>query len=80
LIHIYAGGTVLGGAHRIVLEGDAETVWRTVAAIGGNTGWYFARHLWRLRGMLRAIARKTGLPVRRGPEKDTMETAFVCHL
>jgi hypothetical protein len=175
----YAGGTVLGGAYRIVLEGDAETVWRTVEAIGGNNGWYFAQPLWRLRGMLdrlaggpglrrgrrhpqelrvgdgldfwrviaveppyrllllaemkapgdalleflitpqgservslkmvsrflprglfgilywyvllpihqwlfqgmlRAVAQKTGLPVRGGPDKDTMETAFECHL
>ena len=47
----YAGGTVLGGAHRIVLAGDAKTVWSTVQAIGGKNGWYFAHGLWWLRGM-----------------------------
>ncbi len=60
----YAGGTVLGGAHRILLEGDADTVWRTVEAIGGDNGWYFAQPLWRIRGMLDRLVGGPGL--RRG--------------
>lgn len=60
----YAGGTVLGGAHRIVVEGEAETVWRTVEAIGGDNGWYFAQQLWRLRGMMDRLVGGPGL--RRG--------------
>ncbi|BBO89053.1 SDR family oxidoreductase [Desulfosarcina ovata] len=65
----YAGGTVLGGAHRIVLAGDAEAVWRTVSAIGGGNGWYFAHGLWRLRGMLDRLAGGPGL--RRGRRHPT---------
>jgi hypothetical protein len=60
----YAGGTVLGGAHGIVMEGEADGVWRTVEAIGGDNGWYFAQHLWRLRGMLDRLVGGPGL--RRG--------------
>lgn len=60
----YAGGTVLGGAHRIVLEGDARSVWSTVRTIGGKNGWYFAQSLWRLRGLLDRMVGGPGL--RRG--------------
>ncbi|HSO19729.1 MAG TPA: SDR family oxidoreductase [Desulfosarcina sp.] len=60
----YAGGTVLGGAHRIELAGDAEAVWSTVRAVGGENGWYFAHGLWRLRGIMDRLAGGPGL--RRG--------------
>lgn len=60
----YAGGTVLGGAHGIVMEGEADGVWRTVEAIGGDNGWYFAQYLWRLRGIMDRLAGGPGL--RRG--------------
>jgi uncharacterized protein YbjT (DUF2867 family) len=60
----YAGGTVMRGGHRIVLEASAEDVWQTVQQIGGRNGWYFAQPLWRLRGMLdRAVG---GPGLRRG--------------
>lgn len=65
----YAGGTVLGGAHRIVLAGDAETVWSTVQAIGGKNGWYFAHSLWWLRGVMDRLAGGPGL--RRGRRHPT---------
>ncbi len=65
----YAGGTVLGGAHRIGLEGDAETVWSTVQAIGGSNGWYFAHSLWKLRGILDRLVGGPGL--RRGRRHPT---------
>lgn len=60
----YAGGTVLGRAHRLVVQGDVDRVWSTVTAIGGENGWYFAQSLWRLRGMLDRLAGGPGL--RRG--------------
>ncbi len=60
----YAGGTVLGGAHRIVLEGDTERVWSTVRSIGGTNGWYFAHSLWWLRGFMDRMVGGPGL--RRG--------------
>lgn len=65
----YAGGTVLGGAHRIVLGGDVKTVWTTVQAIGGKNGWYFAHGLWWLRGIMDRLAGGPGL--RRGRRHPT---------
>ncbi len=65
----YAGGTVLGGAHRIVLGGDVKTVWSTVQAIGGKNGWYFAHGLWWLRGIMDRLAGGPGL--RRGRRHPT---------
>jgi uncharacterized protein YbjT (DUF2867 family) len=65
----YAGGTVLGGAHRIVLAGEPKTVWSTVQAIGGKNGWYFAHSLWRLRGIMDRLAGGPGL--RRGRRHPT---------
>jgi uncharacterized protein YbjT (DUF2867 family) len=60
----YAGGTILQGAHRIVLEATADSVWKTLRQIGGRNGWYFAQPLWRLRGLLdRAVG---GPGMRRG--------------
>lgn len=60
----YAGGTVLGGAHRIVLNGGADSVWKTVQRIGGQNGWYFANSLWWLRGLMDRLVGGPGL--RRG--------------
>ncbi len=65
----YAGGTVLGGAHRIVLGGDEKTVWSTVKAIGGKNGWYFAHGLWWLRGIMDRLVGGPGL--RRGRRHPT---------
>jgi uncharacterized protein YbjT (DUF2867 family) len=60
----YAGGTVLRGGHRIVLEATPEAVWETVRRIGGRNGWYFAQPLWKLRGLMDRAAGGPGL--RRG--------------
>jgi uncharacterized protein YbjT (DUF2867 family) len=65
----YAGGTVLGGAHRIVLNGEADSVWRAVQTIGGRNGWYFADSLWWLRGLLDRLVGGPGL--RRGRRDPT---------
>ncbi len=60
----YAGGTVLRGGHRIVLEATPEEVWDTIRRIGGRNGWYFAQPLWHLRGLMdRAVG---GPGLRRG--------------
>jgi uncharacterized protein YbjT (DUF2867 family) len=65
----YAGGTVLRGGHRIVLEATPDEVWGTISRIGGDNGWYFAQSLWWLRGM---IDRAVGGPgLRRGRRHPT---------
>ena len=57
----YAGGTVLRRGYRITFKGDLNRAWKTVEAIGGRNGWYFAQPLWRLRGMLDRVAGGPGL-------------------
>ena len=57
----YAGGTVLRRGYRITFKGDLDRTWKTVEAIGGRNGWYFAQSLWRLRGMMDRVAGGPGL-------------------
>jgi len=66
----YAGGTVLGGGHRIVLEAKPEEVWDTIRQIGGRNGWYFAQPLWQLRGL---FDRAVGGPGLRRGRRDPVE-------
>jgi uncharacterized protein YbjT (DUF2867 family)/uncharacterized protein YndB with AHSA1/START domain len=46
----YAGGTVLEWNYRVRLDCAPDTVWKTLSAIGGENGWFYADFLWRLRG------------------------------
>jgi uncharacterized protein YbjT (DUF2867 family) len=48
----YAGGTVISAPYRIRLKAAPAEVWAPIARIGGDTGWYFADWLWRLRGWI----------------------------
>lgn len=57
----YAGGEVLGVGYRAVLRAPADEVWKQVAAIGGEMGWYFGSWLWRLRGHMDKAAGGVGL-------------------
>jgi len=60
----YAGGTLLRSAYRMVLDGSSDAAWKAVQAIGGETGWYSADVLWRIRGILDRMVGGVGL--RRG--------------
>ena len=46
----YAGGTVISRGYDIYLTAGPEKVWDPLVKIGGDTGWYYADFLWRLRG------------------------------
>jgi uncharacterized protein YbjT (DUF2867 family) len=48
----WAGGTRFRDNQRIIIEGTPEDVWVPIQRIGGKSGWYFANHLWRLRGFI----------------------------
>ena len=52
---VYSGGMVITAAYRIWLKAKAEEVWSPLIRIGGDTGWYFADFLWKLRGWLDKI-------------------------
>jgi len=51
----YGGGTILECGYRIRAQAAPEEVWEPVVRIGGRTGWYYGRFLWRLRGLLDRI-------------------------
>lgn len=48
----YAGGTRFSMGYRARLQGEPEGVWRTIARIGGERGWYYGDSLWRIRGFI----------------------------
>jgi uncharacterized protein YbjT (DUF2867 family) len=60
----YSGGTVLESGCRIVLKAAEEEVWRPIRRLGGSQGWYFAEHLWKIRGALDRLL--GGIGLRRG--------------
>lgn len=66
----YAGGTVLGETFRLELAAPLETVWKHVAGIGGENGWYAGNFLWKVRGWMDTLAGGPGLRRgRRHPEQ-----------
>lgn len=68
----YAGGTVYQCGWEATLAADTETVWKAVARIGGDTGWYWGNWMWRLRGFLDQMVGGVGLrrvTIRRDPPR-----------
>ncbi|MCB9471910.1 MAG: SDR family oxidoreductase [Candidatus Obscuribacterales bacterium] len=65
----WAGGTVYEDRREVLLDATAAEVWRPVIRLGGETGYYYADWLWRLRGVLDKLAGGVGLRRgRRSPE------------
>jgi len=56
----YAGGTVIQKAYRVRVKAGPEEAWAPLVRLGGQTGWYFADFLWRLRGWLDKLAGGVG--------------------
>lgn len=66
----YAGGDVLGEAFSVTLAAPVDRVWKLVASIGGENGWYCGNALWKLRGFMDKLVGGPGLRRgRRDPEK-----------
>ncbi|NIW37594.1 MAG: DUF2867 domain-containing protein, partial [Gemmatimonadetes bacterium] len=57
----WAGGSICEDSRRITLQADAEQVWSGLKAIGGQTGYYHANWLWRLRGGIDRLFGGVGL-------------------
>jgi hypothetical protein len=62
----WSGGTFFSDCRRVVLEATPEEAWGPIARIGGDTGWYYANWLWRLRGFLDRLV--GGVGMRKGRE------------
>jgi uncharacterized protein YbjT (DUF2867 family) len=60
----YAGGTLLQGGFKVLLDSTPEQIWHVISKVGGNTGWYYGDFMWRMRGWLDTLVGGVGL--RRG--------------
>jgi uncharacterized protein YbjT (DUF2867 family) len=60
----YSGGTILSCGYRIELAASPGEIWRAVATIGGDKGYYAADYLWQMRGLMDRLVGGYGL--RRG--------------
>ncbi len=69
----WAGGTVFTDRREVEVAASPADVFAAVSRIGGETGWYGAGWLWRVRGALDHLAGGPGL--RRG-RRDTSRVAF----
>jgi uncharacterized protein YbjT (DUF2867 family) len=63
----WAGGTVLLDVRSASTGASPETVYATVADIGGERGWYSGEVLWQVRGWLDQLAGGPGLRAGRKP-------------
>jgi uncharacterized protein YbjT (DUF2867 family) len=57
----WAGGTFYDDSRQILLAATPAEVWKGVVCIGGESGWYYADWLWKLRGFLDHLAGGVGL-------------------
>jgi uncharacterized protein YbjT (DUF2867 family) len=60
---------VLRDRRKILLKGDPQRILNKVFAIGGDTGWYYANWIWKIRGMMDKMVGGVGL--RRGRRNAT---------
>lgn len=60
----WAGGTLFEDRRTVSVSASAESVWNVLSRIGGETGWYYANWLWKIRGAMDRLAGGVGL--RRG--------------
>lgn len=57
----WAGGSFFDDSRRIILEARAEEVWPAVSSMGGETGYYYANWLWKVRGFMDRLCGGVGL-------------------
>lgn len=57
----WSGGTELSDVRRATTSASPETVFATIAGIGGERGWYSGEFLWRMRGLLDKLVGGPGL-------------------
>lgn len=48
----WAGGSVFYDKRQMRVRASKEKIWKVIAAIGGETGWYHGTWLWVLRGLI----------------------------
>ena len=60
----WAGGTILEDKKTLQVNASKEDIWKVIARIGGDTGWYHGTWLWMLRGFIDRLV--GGVGSRRG--------------
>jgi len=60
----WAGGTIMQCGYRVRVNASRDEVWSPISRIGGQTGYYYADGLWRLRGLMDRWV--SGVGLRRG--------------
>ncbi len=68
----YSGGTILKCGFRAEVEGTAQMLWPAIRRLGGETGYYAADILWRIRGLLDTLVGGVGLS-RGRRSKETLQ-------
>jgi hypothetical protein len=66
----WAGGTVLSDERSRRVEAPPAAVYRTIEAIGGDTGWYSGEWLWSIRGLMDKVVGGVGMRRGRRNPKD----------
>ncbi len=69
----WAGGTVFEDTRSLTIAAPVSAVWATVCRIGGGHGWYAARWLWWVRGV---IDRAVGGPGLRRGRRDAEHVQY----
>lgn len=73
----FAGGTRFTCDYAATLAAPPDEVWKAVARIGGETGWYAGDFLWRVRGFFdKLIGGPGGARGRRDPENAAVGDAL----
>jgi hypothetical protein len=57
----YSGGTILSCGYQATVKGNPQDLWKSVVTIGGETGYYGADFLWRIRGVIDIFTGGVGL-------------------
>lgn len=65
----WAGGNILEDSRQIRIAATPQELWPAVTSLGGDSGYYYADWLWRLRGLLDRLGGGVGL--RRGRRNPT---------
>ncbi len=57
----YSGGTILKCGYRASVNGSTHALWASVVKLGGETGYYGADFLWKIRGVIDVFTGGVGL-------------------
>lgn len=57
----WAGGSLFDDSRRVTINANPEDIWPAVKSIGGESGYYYADWLWKVRGLMDRVCGGVGL-------------------